>query len=241
MPWCGVPYPRRLGGGRPRYIAILEGLLASREAKGLSVETSSYGYARCVALAREIAATWSTSARVGQSRDPYRMDLSVLERWEKLLKLPRTRRDTEGTRRQRLANHESLIGQATITSLVAAQAEITVGSRFVAVEHVPIVGAVITVPDATYPFGTVIAGAPWSSTVCHTLILCQKLAGDTEGSFYEAMGLLVAALDPIMPAWMTFDWYRAPASTPIAVTDGPSMAGFYLDNEANLDNNIFDE
>lgn len=241
MPWCGVPYPRRLGGGRPRYIVILEGLLASREARGLSVETGSYGYARCVALAREIEATWSTSARLGQSRDPYRMDLSVLERWEKLLKLPRSRRDTERARRRRLANHESLIGQATITSLVAAQAAITVGERFVAIEHIPLAGAVITVPDAGYPFGAVLAGAPWSSSVCRTLILCQKLAGDTEGSFYEAMGLLVAALDPIMPAWMTFDWYRTPESAPIAVTDGPSMAGFYLDDEHGLDNNVFSE
>lgn len=240
MPWCGVPFPRRLGGGRPRYLAILEGLLSSMAAKGYSTEPSSIHYVRCMAAAREIAATWSTNARIGHCRDPWRMDIETLVRWEKMLKLPVTRADTVYSRRARLANHFTLVGLPTLTSLCEAQARLAVGSRFTAIEHVPPASVNVTVPDATYPFGTVSTAAPWSSTACMMIVLCTKLDADTEGSFYEAMGRLTAALDPLMPSWMTFHWYRRPVSTPIAVAGGPSMAGFYLDDEHNLDNCVFD-
>lgn len=240
MAWCGVPYPRRLGGGKPRYITILEGLVASYEAKGYTVDPDSILFARCVAAAREIEASWSTSARLGHSRDPWRMSLETLERWERMLKLPRRRTDTEAVRRARLANNFSLVGLPAITSLLQAQAALTVGTRLVALEYIPIALARVTVPSASYPIGIVVPRAPWSSTVCHVLFLCQKLAGDSESSFYEAMGQLTAAVDAILPAWMGFAWYREPVSTPIAVAGGPTKAGFYLDDEHNLDNNIFD-
>lgn len=241
MAWCGVPYPRRHGGGRPRYLAILEGLLDRLKTQGYSVETTSVHYVRCVALAREISATWGTLTRLGHSRDPWRMDITTLERWERMLKLARRAADTEYSRRSRLANLFALSGLPTITSLVQTIAARTVGSRYIAVEHIPVASARITVPSGSYPFGSVVSGAPWSSTVCHMLVLCQKLAGDTEGSFYEAMGQLMAALDPVMPAWMTFTWYREAISGWTSIPDGPSKAGFYCDDDHNLDNNCFSE
>ncbi len=77
-------------------------------------------------------------------------------------------------------------------------------------------------------------------TVAHILVRIQKPAGATEAMFYEAAGKVAPALDPLVPAWVTFDWYRAPLSTPINVVGGPSAGGFYLDDEHNLDNNVFD-
>lgn len=220
--------------------SIREGLLARYKTKGYTVARESIHYLRCEAIAREIAAAWRTNERLGNIRDPWRMGLEILDRWERMLALPRYAKDTEKARRTRLAEIFGLPGQAVLYTLVADRARAAVGDRFIAIEHIPVAVAVIHVPNGSYPFGTVAPGVPWSSNVARALVLVQKLAGDTEGAFYEAMGKLTQTLDPILPAWMTFDWYREPVSGGISVVDGPSKAGFFLDDDHNLDNCVFD-
>lgn len=240
MPRCGGGlYPRRMGGGRSMHAVIRDGLLATYRAKGYTAERGTVHFVRCEALARELAAAWRTNERLSYIRDPWRMDETMLARWERMLVLPRSSKDTLFSRRARLAAIPALEGQAVLYTLVSERAREAIGDRFIAVEHIPLASAVVHVPDGTYPFGTVDPSSPWSSNVAHCLVLAQKLPGDTEGSFFEAMGRLVAALDPILPAWMTFDWYREPDTGGTAVPDGPSEAGFYHD-EPNLDLSVFD-
>ena len=73
------------------------------------------------------------------------------------------------------------------------------------------------------------------------LVRLQKPDGFSEGEFYEQAGKVTSLLDDVLPAWCTFDWYRAPTGGPaVTVAGGPSAGGFYLDQDHNLDNHVFD-
>ena len=112
---------------------------------------------------------------------------------------------------------------------------------FVAIEYISTANAVIHVPDTSYPWGTVVAGAPWTSTVARILVLLEKPAGYSESDFYAAAAKVAPAIDGLIPAYCTFDWYRGSSAYPaIEVSGGPSRAGFYLDSPENLDNSVFD-
>lgn len=70
----------------------------------------------------------------------------------------------------------------------------------------------------------------WTSNVAYIAIPCVKPVAMSEAEFYERMGVVFATLDPYVPAWLDFDWFR----------DGVNGAGFYLDEDPNLDNQRFD-
>lgn len=241
MPACGgqAPFPMRMGGGKPRLAHVLESLNAGR---GGSVDTSegTVAYAENMAHARAITAAWHQNERLGNQWTPELMT-DCLPRWEAICGIVPSPDDSLVARRERIsklfARIGLLINRATLEQLLRAE----IGPVFVAVENITVDNAVVHSPDPTYDFGTQAEGAPWSSTVLHVLVRLQKPAGYTEGDFYEAAGKVAAVLDATLPAWCTFDWYRAPTGgAPISVYGGPSAAGFYLDQEANLDNHVLD-
>jgi hypothetical protein len=166
----------------------------------------------------------------------------MLSRWEKIFGIVPAPRATEYDRRRVLVRRwQRFRDAAALHSRLLARLRAEVGEVFSAVEYIDVTNAVIHVPDASYPWGTIATGAPWTSTVAHILVLLVKPAGYTEGDFYTAASKVAPALDGLVPAWCTFDWYRAPAAGPaINVSGGPSQAGFYLDNDHNLDNSVFD-
>lgn len=236
-----APYPRRFGGGRTRVQEVLEGVVADRGDALDATNSDTVVYVESLAIARVIAAAWSTNERLSRLWTPMRTSMDVITRWEKILALTPTVSDTNLARRTRVQEVLERFGQPSVhAQIVEALAE-KLGDAFVAVEYIGIDNAVIAVPDGTYPWGSVAAGTPWSSTVAHILVRLQKPAGRTENDFYQEASRVVDLLDPLIPSWATFDWYREPATgTPIDVTDGPSAGGFYLDDEHNLDNNVFD-
>jgi hypothetical protein len=65
-----------------------------------------------------------------------------------------------------------------------------------------------------------------SSNLCYLGILVQKPTGMTDAEFYPQIGKIYKYLHTLLPAWCTFDW----------VQYGPDGAGFYLDQEYNIDN-----
>jgi len=130
-----------------------------------------------------------------------------------------------------IANHAKLLKNL----------EHALGDAFVGVEYISVSNAVVTVPDGTYPWGMANASRPWSSTVARILVQITKPQGWSEDQFYEGAAKVGPIIDALAPAWVLYDWYRAPVGyPPIAVSGGPQAAGFYLDADHNLDNNVFD-
>lgn len=246
MPACGgySPYPRRFGGSgndgnKPLLQIIHESLNAQRGTAFDANNDETIVWLENMAIARAITFDgWGTNERLANQWDPDRMT-DMLRRWEKILKIPVPADATESARRAEVKKRFESIGRLANHARLLDRLTTELGAVFVAVEYISIANAVILVPDSTYPFGAV-GGVPWYSTVAHILVRLTKPAGYTEGDFYEAAARVSTILDPIVPAWVSFDWYRAPEiGTPINVTGGPSAAGFYLD-ERNLDNSVFD-
>lgn len=232
------PFPRRFGGAKRRVRTALEGLNQAR-GDAYSVDPKTTVYAINFALARLIARAWDTTKRIGLVWQPMRTTMDIVARWENILALAPDPKDTDLVRRQRVAEVLSRFGMATTEARVTSVLQAALGAAFVAVEFISVETAFVTVPDNTYPFGTVLDGAPWSSTVAHVLVRLQQPTGWSDADFYAAAGKVTQLLDPIMPAWSVFDWYR-PGSLTIAVTGGPSAAGFKLDDAHNLDEQVFD-
>lgn len=235
------PYPRRYGGGKT-VLEVVQSSLARQRGTALdATNPATIAWLECMAIARAIVFDgWGTNERLSYQRDPRRMT-DMLHRWEQILRLrPAPDATMKSRRAEVLTRFQRFVGVANHAKLVT-ELEAALGNFFVSVEYISLANAVVTVPDGTYPWGVVVAGAPWSSTVAHVLVRLQKPAGYTEADFYAAAGKVLPIFDAIMPADKTVDWYRAPTGgPPINVPGGPSAGGFYLDQDANLDNQVFD-
>lgn len=236
------PYPRRFGGGRTRTELHL-GALNDARGNGLdTTERTKNVYVENMAIARAIACAFSQNARLSHLWDPSRMTDS-LARWEKIFGIITPPNESAVQRRERIALRFERIGAPAIIPRINTQLAAELGTVFVQLEFISLANANIIVPDGTWPFGAVAANPteyPWYSSICHILVKTQKPANYTEGDYYAAVAKVDPIMDALVPVWVTFDWYRAPLSTPINVAGGPSAGGFYLDDEHNLDNNVFD-
>lgn len=233
------PYPRRFGGGKPALEVIHEDLNAARGSAFDPVE-GTYVWLENMAFARAIYFDgWQTNQRLGHQWDPERTT-DMLSRWERIFGIRRDPTKTEYERRVELTLRWQRFGSLASHSKLVSELEPRLGEYLYGVEYIDLANAIIHVPDGTYPWGTVADGAPWLSTVAHILVRLQKPAGATEGQFYEQAAKVIPTLDPLVPAWVTLDWYRAPADGAPITIGNVTAAGFYLDNPHNLDNSIFD-
>jgi hypothetical protein len=238
------PYPRRFGGNKYEGKPLLEVLNKSIDAqRGAAFDTEDGTTVVAIenhAFARALAYDgWEVNARLGMQSDPTRTT-DMLSRWETIFKIRPSPTATDKERRDELALRWARFGELANHAELEEALQVALGDYFYAVEYISLANAVVHVPDGTYPWGTVVDGIAWYSTVAHILVRVQKPTGATEADFYEHAGKVVTTLDPIVNAFVTFDWYREPESTPINVSGGPSAGGFYLDDEHNLDNNVFD-
>jgi hypothetical protein len=234
------PFPKRMGGGRPRVETLTKALAADRGDGFDALNRETIAYTIDTAIARALSAAWGTNQRLAQLWDPRRMSEDILARWEKILALTPLADETVASRRDRVEAILARFGQPAWASEITTKLQAEIGDAFVALETISFDNANILVPDGTYPWGAP-GGVPWSSTVAHILIRLQKPTGWSEGDFYDAAAKVVLVLDPLLPAWVTFSWYRAPdTGVAVDVAGGPSAGGFYLDDEHNLDNNVFD-
>lgn len=240
------PYPRRCGGGTPRLKIILESVQTSL-GTAYSTDSSALIAARNNAIARMISAAWGTNERLGNIADPYRMHPSLIPRWERIMAIVPPDGATESGRRDAINLRVVAIGKNPDRQRIYDESTDVLGAAFVDLYYIPNAYAVIHVPDTSYPFGSVVenpygtfgASNPWYSTTAHFLVLTAKPAAMTEGDYHDLLATWTRRMDPIVPTWATFDWYRAPETgAAIAVPDGPSMTGMYLD-ERNLNNSVF--
>lgn len=238
------PYPRRFGGGRyggkPLLQIVHESLNAQRGAAFDTENEKSIASVENMAYARAIVYDgWELNARLGHQWDA-RRTTDMLPRWERIFKINVAPGASERARRAVLLERWQRFGGVTNHARMTTALQRALGSYFVAVEYIDADHVVHYVPDNTYPWGTVVDGVPWGSTAARILVRLQKPPGATEAQFYEAAGKVVTTLDPIVSAFVTFDWYRAPEPGPPINEGGLSAAGFYLDQEANLDNHVLD-
>lgn len=238
------PYPRRFGGnkygGKPALEVAHASLNATRGAAFDTDSETSIAAVETMAWARALVFDgWEVNARLGHQWDAYRTT-DMLQRWEQIFGIRPKPTASDKARRDELVLRWQRFGASANLAKISTELEARLGDFLYAIEEISLANAVVHSPDATYPWGTQADGSPWSSTVSKILVRLQKPTGSTESEFYEAAGKCITALDPIVNVFATFDWYRAPLSTPINVSGGPSAGGFYVDDEHNLDNNVFD-
>lgn len=242
MPTFGgySPYPRRFGGGgKPRLQRIHESLNAQRGTAYDAQNSQTFVWVENMAIARAISAAWSTNQRLANQADPLRMT-DHLARWEKILQIPVPPDATDADRRAEVFERLSRIGKASLHARIYFEASRVLGDFFAAVEYIDPSIAVVHVPDASYPWGTVVPGVPWYSTVAHVLIKVNQPAGYTLADFWAAVGRLAPVMDHLLPIEVTWDFYVCPSvGVHVNVPGGPSCAGFYLD-EPDLDLEVFD-
>lgn len=222
-----APYPRRFGVGRSLLQVVHEALNAAR-GSALTCEPGSIAWVENMAYARALVFDGhGTTERLGNQRDPDRMT-DMLSRWETIFGINPTPGASGYERRREVRKRfRRFLDAAGTHSRLYARLTQELGSVFVQIEYQDPATATIYTPDATYPYGTVQAGHPWYSTVCHILVRLTKPTGYTEGDFYAAAAKVLPATDGMLPAWVAISWYRSPAT---------ATTGFYLDVPANLDN-----
>lgn len=238
------PYPRRFGGnrheGKPLTELLHESLNAQRGPAYDTESSTSIVRLENLAYSRALACDgWEVNDRLALQWDPLRTT-DMLPRWERIFRLRPGPTVSETERRTDLRDRWQLFGAIANQGRIVTELQERLGSYLVAVEYISLANAIVHAPDGSYPWGTVATGYTWYSTVAHFLVRLQKPTGATEGDFYEAAGQVSLVLDPLVSSFVTFEWYRAPISAAVVVNGGPSAGGFYLDDEHNLDNNVFD-
>lgn len=234
------PFPLRLGGGMPRLRLIHESLNSQAGTAFDTSDRTKLVWLENMAVARAINACWSQNQRLANQTIPARMT-DMLSRWESMLAISPPPNTPEATRRAEVAKRFAMVAQAAIYPRLYSRLSTELGSYFVAIEFIDLSIANVTKPTGAYPWsGTISTRFPWTSTVAHVLVLMTTPVTGSEVEFYKMVGRCNDILDVELPAWCTFDWYRAPEiGAAIAVSGGPSKAGWYLD-ERNIDNSVFD-
>lgn len=234
------PFPKRYGGGRPRLQIIHDALNAARGTAIDASNSETIAWVENMAYARAICFDgYGVNDRLSMQRDPDRMT-DMLPRWERIFRIVPAPDATIHERRQAVrARFRRFIEATANHSRLYTRLQAELGPVFSAIEYIDVSLAKIYVPNGSYPWGTIQPGHPWMSTVAHILVLLVKPQSYTEGDFYAAASKILPAVDGLLPAWVKLSWYRKPSGgAPVNVSGGPSQAGFYLDNQANLDQNV---
>lgn len=242
------PYPRRFGGAGGSHLEAIHNSLNAQRGTALEAsDSTTVVWLENMAFARALCFDgWGTNQRLAHQADPKRTT-DMLPRWERALKIVVPRKTPDAARRRTLLERWQRFDEAATNARLVTLLTEELGSYFVALEYTGLSAATVRVPvydpsihgPGPWPFG-VESGNLWSSTVARLLILLTLPDGATEADFLAQAGRVFTLLDPLVPAWVSFDWYRAPEiGAPIAVANGPSSAGFYLD-ERNLNYSVFD-
>ncbi len=228
MPTFGglSPSPQRLGGGTPSLKHIVESLASQLGTAYDALDPDGIVYLELLAEARCLQAMWSQNARLANQWQGERVT-DFLQRWEKIYALPSFPSDTLQDRRARIAVAQARVGFADPPTIWDICSSI-LGSAFVSVVHTDSSAAAVWTPTG-WPMGS--HGAiNWYSSVAHLAVKVTQPSSMSDEDFYARCGALMVALDGVLPAWITFDWFRLSGFG----------AGFYLDDEHNLDNEAFD-
>lgn len=233
------PAPFKFGEAASTDLEAIHNALADSQGSALARERGSVAWVENHAAARVLYELYGQARRLGNVNDPKRMT-STLPRWEKILQIFPSESDTQAERRARVEAKLSLLSAGTTLQVVNDYLTLVLGDMFVKLEFSDPLTATTYVPGGGSVSGggpTFLDGdnadpaiSPYASSLGYVAILLQRPANMTIELFYERAGRIYEEMDNLLGAWMDFDW----------VNDGPNGAGFYLDDERNLDNQRFD-
>lgn len=230
MPGNFNPSPITTGAERGHIEEILLDGLLEADGTALAKDVNSVVWAERNAEARALAYLWHLSQRFANQADPDRLT-DFLARWERILGLRPTAADTETSRRAKVRAKRALDGQPASRGVVNDLMLTVLGDVYAGIVNTTSAEALGYVPGgATVAGGATLGDGAWYSTIAHVVILVTQPAGWPDDAFYEAVGQIGQYLDGLLPAWDSWDWIR----------DGVGGAGFYLDDDHNLDNERFD-
>lgn len=235
MPTGGYhPAPSRDGGGVPSEKRIHEALNRAR-GTGYDGETAATAVSiENMAYARAITDVWETNKRAANQFDPARMT-DMLPRWERILGLYPLPTDSDVARRAAVAEKFARFGKVPTRQRIYDELESLLGDVFVNLYTITIADSVQRWAGSSPASSTL-----FYSTVCHFLIKTTKPSGYTEGDFSRAVALIHPRMDALIPAWCTWDWYRNLDELGGNSWATDTSAGWFLDEELNLANHIFD-
>lgn len=226
MPFGGRnPFPFRLGGGKSTQQAIYESL---NMGLGTAFDTSdgSTVTAETSADARAIAAIWSANRRLQNQFDPRRMT-DMVPRWEGIFAVRPSTEDSANMRRGRLVLKFQALGGPLFATLDEICTSL-LGSLFVSLERTSLADA-----HTNWPGGSPSNLTRWDSTVAHLLVRVVRydaIVGMTRQEMFDRLREMMAFMRDFTAAFMETDW----------AWDGTGGAGFYLDEDWNLDGEAFD-
>ncbi len=233
------PAPFKFGDAASTDLEAIQNAFADAQGTSLARERGSIAWVENHATARVLYALYGLAYRLANVNDPKRMT-TTLPRWEKILQLVPSESDTLAERRARVEAKLSLLSAGTTIQVVEDYLSLVLGDMFVKLEFSDPLTATTYVPGGGSVSGggpTFLDGdnadpniSPYASSLGYLAILIQRPANMTIELFYERAGRIYEELDNLLGAWMDFDW----------VNDGPNGAGFYLDEDYNLDNQRFD-
>ena len=148
------------------------------------------------------------------------------------------------------AREESAVAALTRCGVTEDEATVVAELLAKATENLEVGGRVLFAANQSLPWPKEPVARLWHAATLlrehrgdgHVAVLtAHGVSGRECNVLHAAAGKVPTTLDPIANAFVTFDWYRAPTGrAPINVSGGPSAAGFYLDQDSNLGNHVFD-
>lgn len=218
------PLPFRLGGGKSTQRAIYESLNAGLGTAFDTTDESTVA-AETTADAFAIAALWRANKRLSNEWDPRRMT-DMLGRAEDIFDVRPGANDSNNRRRAVLqAKFLRLGGDAfgTLDELC----ELLLGDVFIQLERTALADS-----HSNWPGGTPSVLDRWDSTVAHLLVRVERYdnVDITLTEFLDRLRKMMTEMRDYTSAWTETDW----------AWDGTGGAGFYLDEDWNLDGEAFD-
>lgn len=243
MSFYGGPLPFRLGGGGtgvprkdPR-VLIRESLLAARGTGVYDTSQPSNVFLEDEAVARILASVASHNRRLANQWLPLRLT-DFLTRWESILGLYPSPTASLVSRRQAVSSAMARFSVMPTYQAVFDACTNTLGPVFVGIVHTTTAAGANGPASVFTPSGWGIGTSPdpagietWYSTVAHILVQVTQPTTMSSATFYQTVGLLGPVLDPMLPAWCTWNWFRN-------THGGGATKGFYLD-ERNLNEEVF--
>lgn len=195
-----------------------------------TVGVENMAIARCIAIDG-----WGRTQKMANEFLPSKCTAAwLLPRWERVFGLTPLPTATETTRRSAVSAAWLRLVSGNWTQAVVDALSAGLGPLYSSLFLEPPASAV-----SYWPGGNALTGAPWYSTLC--LVSVQLTIPDgylnPDGSpnarWWAAVGIVATVLDPLLPAWCTFQWYI------LSITQNPGHTGFYCD-EPNADLEILD-
>ncbi len=221
--------PMRFGAERGSNLEILHESLVEGKGTAFSVDEDSYVWAESLADAKAIEYLWSTAQRFANQWNAEKMT-DFLPRWERIYGIRPLRSDTLVERRAKVKAKMEMLGMPPTYQVVDDLLKIVLGDVYDGLVHTSSLVAETRLPGgATISGGPTIPSGSWYSTISYLAIKTIQPTYMDDSTFYKIVAQIYQFLDDLLPAWVTFSWFK----------DGVFGTGFYLDTPHNLDNQRF--